>query len=148
MTARRRAVNVLLVEDNPGDVLLAEEALAQAHVGTAVSVVGDGRSALAFMRGEGEHAARVRPDLVLLDLNLPDMGGQEVLDELKRDPALRSTPVLILTSSSNDDDIRGAYQSHANTYITKPDQFGGYTAVARCIDEYWLGIAELPVGSS
>jgi CheY-like chemotaxis protein len=139
-----RPMNVLLVEDNPGDVLLTKQAVARLDADATMAVAVDGGSALAYLRGEGEHCGRVRPDFVLLDLNLPDMRGHDVLAAMKRDPVLRAMPVLILTSSSLREDVDEAYQAYANTYITKPDGMLGLRDVVRCIRDYWAGIALLP----
>lgn len=137
-------MNVLLVEDNPGDVLLTQEAVARSATDTILDVVSDGAEALAYLRGQGRFVGKARPDLVLLDLNLPDMRGHDVLAVMKNDPALRATPVLVLSSSSLPDDVNAAYHGYANTYITKPSEFRQYDAVVSLIREYWDTIAELP----
>jgi CheY-like chemotaxis protein len=141
-------MNVLLVDDNPGDVLLTQEAVARSATDTELAVAVDGTSALAYLRGHGEHAGRTRPDLVLLDLNLPDIHGHDVLAAMKSDPILKATPVLVLSSSSLPADIREAYESHANTYITKPSALRDYDNVVSVIRSYWDGIAELPPGDA
>lgn len=141
-------MNVLLVEDNPGDVLLTQMAVARSATDTNLAVAIDGTSALAYLRAQGEHSGRTRPDLVLLDLNLPDIHGHDVLSAMKNDPMLKTTPVLVLSSSSLPADIRDAYDSHANTYITKPAAIRDYDNVVRVIRSYWDGIAELPPGDA
>lgn len=137
-------MNVLLVEDNAGDVLLFEEALASCRVSTDLVVAGDGPAALGRLRSEYSRDDGVLPDLVLLDLNLPGMSGGEVLAELKADPELRATPVVIFTGSRANEDIADAYDHYANSFITKPASFAGYEQVVRCIEEYWFGTTQLP----
>jgi CheY-like chemotaxis protein len=137
-------ISVLLVEDDPGDVLLIREAFAEQKVGNVLSVVSDGVEAMKFVRGEGEYADRERPDLVLLDLNLPRKSGAEVLAEIKGDPELATIPVIVLTTSSSREDIMGSYRMHANAYITKPVDFERFREIVHQIDDFFIGIVKLP----
>ncbi len=137
-------VCVLLVEDDPGDVLLIREAFAEQKVGNALAVVSDGVQAIEYLRGEGEFAGRERPDLVLLDLNLPRKSGAEVLAEIKSDPELATIPVIVLTTSEADEDVLRSYQSHANAYITKPVDFDRFRQIVHKIDDFFVGIVRLP----
>ncbi len=137
-------INVLIVEDNPGDVELAKEALRETSFALNLSVAGDGEEALAFMRHEGEHAGTPFPDLVLLDLNMPKKSGHEVLDEMKADSELRLIPVVIFTSSSAREDIEAAYERYANCYITKPADLDELVQVVRAIEAFWLTVVRLP----
>lgn len=139
-----RAVEILLVEDSAGDVRLTQEALRTGKVSNRLSVVEDGEKALAFLRRQGPYADVARPDLILLDLNLPRKDGKEVLAEIKADPALRTIPVVVLTVSSADEDILRAYHLNANCYITKPVDFGQFLRVVRSIESFWLTIVKLP----
>jgi CheY-like chemotaxis protein len=139
-----RPIEVLLVEDNPGDVRLTREALKEGKVHNNLHVAPDGVEALAFLRREGRYAAAVRPDLILLDLNLPRKGGREVLEEIKSDPALRHIPVVILTSSQAEQDIARAYDLHANCYISKPVDLDQFIRVVRSIEEFWFTVVKLP----
>jgi two-component system, chemotaxis family, response regulator Rcp1 len=141
-----RPWDVLLVEDNPGDVRLIREVLAEAEERIELDVAPDGESALALLRGTGPRGIPHRPDLLLLDLNLPRKGGLEVLDELKADPDLRRIPVVVLTSSAADHDVTGAYDRHANCFVTKPLGLDDFVAAVRDIAGFWLGAAELPRG--
>ena len=138
------AIEVLLVEDSPGDVRLTREAFKDAKVHINLHVASDGAEAMAFLGREGEHAHAPRPDLILLDLNLPKKDGREVLAELKESPVLKSIPVVILTTSQSDADIHGSYQHHANCYITKPVDLEGFLKVVRSIDSFWLSVVQLP----
>jgi chemotaxis family two-component system response regulator Rcp1 len=137
-------IEVLLVEDSPGDVRLTREAFKDAKVLINLHVASDGVEAMAFLGREGEHANAPRPDLILLDLNLPKKDGREVLAELKQSPALKSIPVVILTTSASEADIHGSYQHHANCYITKPVDLEGFLKVVRSIDSFWLSVVRLP----
>jgi CheY-like chemotaxis protein len=137
-------ISVLLVEDDPGDVLLIREAFADHKVGNVLSVVSDGVEAMRFMRGEGEHADAERPDLVLLDLNLPRKSGAEVLAEIKGDPVLATIPVIVLTTSEAEEDVLRSYKLHANAYITKPVDFDRFKAIVQQIDDFFIGIVRLP----
>jgi CheY-like chemotaxis protein len=137
-------ISVLLVEDDPGDVLLIREAFADHKVGNVLSTVSDGVEAMRFVRGEGEYAGRERPDLVLLDLNLPRKSGAEVLAEIKGDPELSTIPVIVLTTSQSEEDIIGSYKMHANAYITKPVDFDRFREIVHQIDDFFIGIVKLP----
>jgi len=139
-----RPVEILLVEDNPGDVRLTREALKEAKVRNSLSVVGDGVEAMAFLRREGSYATAPRPDIVLLDLNLPKKDGREVLAEVKADPDLRRIPVVILTTSKAEEDILKTYDLHANCFVTKPVDFDQFIKVIRSIEGFWLTIVQLP----
>lgn len=137
-------LNVLLVEDNPADVRLTVEALRDAKVANALNVVNDGVEALAFLRREGEHADAIRPDLVILDLNLPRLDGKDVLAAIKRDAELRRIPVAVLTTSVAEADVMRSYDLGANCYITKPVGLEQFLAVVRSIESFWLGVVRLP----
>jgi CheY-like chemotaxis protein len=137
-------IEVLLVEDSPGDVRLTKEAFTDAKVHINLHVASDGAKAMAFLKREGEHANAPRPDLILLDLNLPKKDGREVLAEIKGNPKLQSIPVVILTTSSSEADILRSYQLHANCYITKPVGLEGFLTVVRSIDSFWLSVVKLP----
>ncbi len=137
-------VQVLIVEDNPGDVALAKVALSEAELPLVLHVASDGEEAMRFLRQEGEYADAPVPDLVLLDLNMPKMGGLEVLDEMKADEGLRLTPVVVFTSSSAREDIEGAYDRYANCYITKPSDLDELVGVVRAIEAFWLTVVRLP----
>ena len=138
------AIEVLLVEDSPGDVRLTREAFKDAKVLINLNVASDGVEAMAFLNREGNNANAPRPDLILLDLNLPKKDGREVLAELKESPALKSIPVIILTTSASEADIHGSYQHHANCYITKPVDLEGFLKVVKSIDSFWLSVVKLP----
>ncbi|HLI27394.1 MAG TPA: response regulator [Chloroflexota bacterium] len=142
--AAARPVEILLVEDNPGDVRLTVEALREARVANRLSVAADGQEALAFLRREGRYADAPRPDLILLDLNLPRKDGREVLAEIKADPVLRRIPVVVLTTSSAEQDILRSYDLHANCYITKPVDLEAFLTVVRAVEYFWLRIVALP----
>jgi two-component system, chemotaxis family, response regulator Rcp1 len=137
-------LEVLLVEDSPGDVRLTQEALKDAKVHINLRVVRDGIDAMAFLMREGEYATAFRPDLILLDLNLPRKDGRQVLKEIKENPALKSIPVVILTTSASEADILRSYLLHANCYITKPVNLDGFITVVKSIDSFWLSIVKLP----
>ena len=137
-------LDLLLVEDSRTDVELTEEALATARIDTRLHVVSDGEAALAFLRREPPHEAARRPDLVLLDLNMPRMDGREVLREMKQDERLRSIPVLILTTSGAQEDVAEAYARGANAYIRKPVHFEDFIATMRAIEAFWMSVATLP----
>ena len=139
-----RAIEILLVEDNPGDVRLTIEGLNEAKVRNNLHVARDGVEALEFLRRQGEFADAVRPDLILLDLNLPRMDGREVLAEVKADPDLKTIPVVVLTTSSAEQDILQSYQLQANCYITKPVDLEQFIKVVRSIEDFWLTIVTLP----
>jgi CheY-like chemotaxis protein len=139
-----KVIDVLLVEDDPGDVLMTREAFEDNKVANRLQVVSDGVSALAFLRKEGEHADAPTPDLVLLDLNLPRMDGREVLEAMKGDDALRSIPVVVLTTSEAEEDVVRSYSLHANAYVTKPVDFDRFIEVVRQIDEFFVEVVRLP----
>lgn len=141
-----RPAEILLVEDNPGDVELTREGLAAAHVSTHLNVVADGVEALAYLHREGPYQSAPRPDLILLDLNLPKKDGREVLADIKRDEDLKLIPVVVLTTSKADEDIVTSYRQHANGYIAKPVDFAGFTEVVHAINEFWFTVAVLPPG--
>jgi chemotaxis family two-component system response regulator Rcp1 len=137
-------IEILLVEDNPGDSDLILEFLADARVENNVSVVRDGEEAMAALRRTGRYADAARPDLILLDLNLPRKDGREVLQEIKADPLLRGIPVVVLTSSSAEQDIAKSYSLQASCYITKPVDLEKFVSVVRSIDDFWLSVVRLP----
>ena len=139
-----RPAEILMVEDNPGDVVLTRRCLQQTGLRHRLSVAEDGEAALAFLRREGEHAAAPRPDLILLDLDLPRRRGLEVLAEIKADPQLRRLPVVVLTSSTDLEEIRATYRLHANCFVTKPGDLYGYALVVEGIVGFWLRVARLP----
>jgi two-component system, chemotaxis family, response regulator Rcp1 len=141
---RTTPVEILLVEDSPADVRLAMEALHEAKVLNNLSVVDDGIRAMQFLRQEGPYAGSARPDLVLLDLNLPRKDGRQVLEEIKADANLRRIPVVILTTSQADEDILRAYNLHCNCYITKPVDFQQFMHVVQSIESFWLTVVRLP----
>jgi CheY-like chemotaxis protein len=141
---RIATIEVLLVEDDPGDVLMTREAFAEHGVGNRLTVLPDGAEALAYLRREGRYRDSVRPDLILLDLNLPRRDGREVLAEIKNDPDLHQIPVVVLTTSQADEDILSSYQLHANAYVTKPVDFEQFVAVVRQIDEFFVNVVKLP----
>jgi two-component system, chemotaxis family, response regulator Rcp1 len=138
------AIEILLVEDSPGDVRLTREALRDARVLNRVSVVGDGLEALAFLRREGKYPAAPWPDLILLDLNLPRMDGREVLAEIKNDPRLRQIPVVVLTTSQAERDIVETYNLGANCYVTKPVDLEQFLVAVKSIETFWLTVVRLP----
>ena len=138
------AIEILLVEDNPGDVRLTKEALRDGKVRNNLHVVDDGVKALEFLRRQGPYAEAPRPDLILLDLNLPRMGGREVLAEVKNDPQLQSIPVVVLTTSQAEQDIVRAYELNANCYVTKPVDLDQFITVVKSIEDFWLTIVRLP----
>ena len=139
-----RSIEILLIEDNAADARLTVEQLKQCSVSNRVSVVGDGEKAMAFLRRQGGYANVPRPDLVILDLNLPRKDGRQVLGEMKNDPFLRQIPVIILTTSGAKEDIDKCYQLHANCYLTKPMDLEGFTTVIEAIEDFWLKAVKLP----
>ncbi len=139
-----KVIDILLVEDNAGDVRLAQEALKESKVRNKLFVVQDGVEAMAFLRNQGRYADVPRPDLILLDLNLPRKSGREVLAELKTDEHLKRIPVVVLTVSKAEEDITKCYNDHANCYITKPLDFTQFMEVTKSIEEFWLTIVKLP----
>jgi CheY-like chemotaxis protein len=140
----RAPIEILLVEDNPGDVRLTREALRDARVPNNLSVAPDGVEAMAILRGEGRHAGGPKPDLVLLDLNLPRKSGWEVLAEMKADERLNQIPVVILTTSQAEQDIASSYRLRANAYVTKPVELEQFLRVVKSIEEFWLEVVKLP----
>lgn len=141
---RERPIEILLVEDSPSDAQLAIEALQSAKIANRLSHVEDGVEALEFLRREGKYRQAPRPDLILLDLNLPRKDGREVLEELKDDPQLKRIPVVVLTTSRAEQDVLRSYALHANCYITKPVDFEKFLEVVRSIESFWLFIVTLP----
>ncbi|OLS14688.1 MAG: response regulator receiver [Promethearchaeota archaeon CR_4] len=139
-----KPVNILLVEDNPGDVLLFSEFLKETKTSYTLHVVEDGEEALMFLGQREKYHDKPRPDLIVLDLNLPKIDGFEVLQELKQDPQLKRIPVIILTSSHAEMDIEKSYDLHANCYITKPSELKEFTEVVKAIEHFWIEIASLP----
>jgi two-component system, chemotaxis family, response regulator Rcp1 len=137
-------IDILLVEDNPGDVRLTMEALKEGKVHNRLSVATDGVEALAFLRQEGRHAGAPRPDVILLDLNLPKKDGREVLAEIKTDERLCRIPVVILTTSKAEEDILRSYELHANCYVTKPVDLEQFITVVKSIEDFWFSIVRLP----
>jgi CheY-like chemotaxis protein len=139
-----RPIEILLVEDNPGDLRLTKEALADAKVRNRLSSVIDGVEALKFLRQEAPYQNAERPDLILLDLNLPRKDGREVLLEIKNDPKLKRIPVVVVTSSAEEQDIVRSYNLHANCYVTKPIDLQQFVTVVRAIEDFWMTIVKLP----
>lgn len=139
-----KSINILLVEDNPGDAELARVALDSSKMNNILDVVDDGEKAMAFLRREGPYSDAPRPDLILLDLNLPKMDGRQVLTEIKSDEALKRIPVVILTTSRSEEDVLKSYNLHANCYITKPIDLNQFLHVVRSIEDFWLSIVVLP----
>ena len=137
-------IDVLLVEDDPGDVLMTREAFEENKVANRLAVVSDGVAAMAYLRREGEYADVPRPDLVLLDLNLPRMDGREVLAAMKSDADLRHIPVVVLTTSEAEEDVLRSYSLHANAYVTKPVDFQRFIDVVRQIDDFFVSVVRLP----
>lgn len=137
-------IEILLVEDNPADVRLTQEALKEEKVYNSLSVVTDGEEAIAFLRRQGKYQKSPRPDLILLDLNLPKKDGREVLKEIKNDDSLKAIPVVVLTVSKAEEDILKAYNLHANCYITKPVDISQFIKIARAVQDFWLTIVKLP----
>jgi len=143
-----KPIEVLLVEDNAGDIRLTKEAFEEGKVRLNLSVVRDGVEAIAFLRKEGNFAGTARPDLVLLDLNLPKKDGREVLKDMKNDPQLLRIPVVVLTTSASDEDVLSTYGLHANCYITKPVDMDQFLKVVKLIEEFWFVVAKIPDGRS
>jgi two-component system, chemotaxis family, response regulator Rcp1 len=141
-------IQILLVEDQPADVRLTEEVLADGKVANDVHVVNDGEQAMAFLRRKGRFAGSPRPDLILLDLNLPRMDGREVLAEIKSDPDLMVVPVIILTTSSAERDVLDAYEHRANAYVTKPIDLDQFIAAVASIEQFWLTFVSIPEHAS
>jgi chemotaxis family two-component system response regulator Rcp1 len=139
-----RPIQILMVEDNPDDIELTVEALKDARVANHLTVVRDGEEALSYLRCRGKYAQAVRPDLILLDLNMPRKNGRDVLRDIKNDPKLKRIPVVILTTSQAEEDILHTYDLHANCYITKPVDFNQFLKVVRSIEDFWLTVVKLP----
>jgi CheY-like chemotaxis protein len=137
-------IQVLLVEDDPGDVLMTREAFEDNKVANELHVVNDGVTAMEFLRKSGDYASVPTPDLILLDLNLPRMDGREVLAQVKADPGLRQIPVVVLTTSEAEEDVLRSYELHANAYVTKPVDFERFIEVVRKIDEFFVSVVRLP----
>ena len=147
-THRSRPVEILLVEDNAGDVFLTQEAFEEGKIANHLSTVRDGAEALEFLRGKGQHTGARRPDIILLDLNLPKKNGRQVLEEIRSDPSLRTIPVIILTTSKAEEDILRTYNLGANCYVTKPVDSDAFFEAVRKIEEFWLTVVPLPGGLS
>ncbi|HET7013174.1 MAG TPA: response regulator [Streptosporangiaceae bacterium] len=141
-------IQVLLIEDDPGDVLITKEAFEENKVRNELNVVNDGVKALAYLRREAGYADAPRPDLILLDLNLPKMGGHEVLEQIKSDSDLCSIPVVVLTTSDAEEDVLRSYNLHANAYVTKPVDFERFLSVVRQIDDFFVTVVKLPRNST
>jgi CheY-like chemotaxis protein len=150
-----RPIDILLVEDDAGDVIITREALEEGDVPNRLNVVGDGVEAMDYLRRTGRYDDAIRPDLVLLDLNLPRRNGRAVLAEVKADPDLRRIPIIVLTTSNREDDVRASYDLHANAYVTKPVDFDRFVDVVRQVDDFYVsgcaspppdGVAGLPRG--
>lgn len=139
-----KPIEILLVEDNPGDVRLTREAFKEGKVLNNLSVVEDGAEAMAFLRQQGKYADVPRPDLILLDLNLPKKDGREVLPEIKEDTNLKRIPVVVLTTSKAEQDILKTYNLHANCYVTKPVDLEQFISVVRFVQHFWLSVVKLP----
>lgn len=141
---RARAIKILLVEDNPADVRLTTEALKEGRLVSSLAVAKDGVEALDYLQRRGQFSGASRPDVILLDLNLPKKDGREVLAEIKVDSALRDIPVVVLSTSQNDADVASSYDLHANCYVSKPVDLDRYIHVIRTIESFWAGVAQLP----
>ncbi len=139
-------ITILLVEDSPSDVLLTQEALRDAKIANELHVASDGEEAMAALRREGAHAEDPRPDIVILDLNLPRKDGREVLREIKGDDDLRTIPVIVLTTSSSERDVFEAYDNYVNCYLTKPIDFEEFIDVVRSMEHFWVSVVRLPSG--
>ncbi len=142
--AHGEPIEILMVEDNPDDAALTLDALQQGRVRNRVTLLGDGVEAMAYLRREGRHASVRRPDLILLDLNLPRKNGREVLAEIKQDPDLRRIPVVVMTSSDDEKDILAAYNLYVNCYVTKPVDLEQFIKVVQTIEHFWLSVVKLP----
>ena len=144
MVERNGPIEILLVEDNPGDVRLTKEALKEGKVYSNLHWVKDGVEALEFLRKQGKYAGKPRPDIILLDLNLPKKDGREVLQDIKKDDKLKRIPVVILTTSKAEEDVLKTYNLHANCYVTKPVDLEKFMVVVKSIDVFWLTVVTLP----
>jgi len=137
-------IEILLAEDNPGDVRLTEKALEKGKILNNLHVVEDGVEAMKYLRQEGEYADKPRPDLVLLDLNMPRKDGREVLEDMRADPTLRRIPVVVLTSSEAEEDVVRSYELNANAYVTKPVDFEGFVDIVEHIEDFWFSVVKMP----
>jgi two-component system, chemotaxis family, response regulator Rcp1 len=144
MVESQQLFQILLVEDNPGDVLLTREAFEEGRLAHNLSAVGDGEEAIHFLRREGKFSKAPRPDVILLDLNLPKKDGRELLAEIKEDPSLRFIPIIVLTTSDAEQDVWRAYKLHANCYLTKPIEVDDFIRKIRSLEEFWLTVVRLP----
>jgi CheY-like chemotaxis protein len=144
MSAPNDPVEILLAEDNPGDVMLTKKALEEGKLANNLHVTTDGVDALQFLRQEGEHEDAPRPDLVLLDLNMPRKDGEDVLEEMQADASLRRIPVVVLTSSESEEDIAKSYELNANAYLTKPVDFDGFVEIVNRMEDFWFQVVKLP----
>lgn len=144
MKESSQAIEILMVEDNPSDVRLTIEAFKDAKVLNNMSVASDGEDALKFLKREGRYKDSPRPDLILLDLNLPRMNGKEVLGEIKMDPDLKRIPVVVLTTSDNEQDVRRAYDLHVNAYVRKPVDLDQFIKIVEAVEDFWLSVVKLP----
>lgn len=145
-TAEVRAIEILLVEDNAADVRLTKEAFKEGRINNRLAVVRDGVEALDYLRRRGPFASAPRPDMILLDLNLPKKDGRQVLAEIKVDAQLRGIPVVVLSTSQNEEDVQSSYDLHANCYISKPVNLDHFIRVVHSIERFWLEVAQLPPG--
>ena len=143
-----KRIEILMIEDSPTDALIAREAIDHAKVFNTLHVVDDGVEAMSFLRKEGQYGSKPKPDLILLDLNLPKKSGQEVLAEIKADESLKTIPVVVLTSSKDEADIFRAYGLHANCFISKPVDFSSFVELVRSITQFWFAIVTLPPGDT
>ena len=139
-----RPVRILLIEDSPSDVAMTRAALVDGRIANELSVVGDGEKAIAFLRREGHYLNAPRPDLILLDLNLPKMDGREVLEELKQDPDLKVIPIVVLSTSAAEVDVQRCYETYANSYVIKPIGVDAFLDAVRGIEDFWLALVRLP----
>ncbi|MXR20832.1 response regulator [Halobacterium bonnevillei] len=144
MTNTGQPVEILLAEDNPGDAKLTEKAFEQGNILNNLHIVEDGVKALKFLRQEGEYQDKAKPDLVLLDLNMPRKDGWEVLEEIDEDPDLRGFPVIVLTSSEAESDIVKSYELQANAYLTKPVDYSGFMDIVQRFEDFWLSVVKMP----
>ena len=144
MKESSQPIEILMVEDNPSDVRLTREAFKDAKVLNNMSVATDGEDALKFLKREGPYKDAPRPDLILLDLNLPKMNGKEVLGEIKRDPDLKRIPVVVLTTSDNEQDVRKAYDLHVNAYVRKPVDLDQFIKIVEAVEGFWLSVVKFP----
>ncbi|WP_275882483.1 response regulator [Halorhabdus sp. BNX81] len=144
MSETGQPVEILLAEDNPGDAKLTQKAFEEGNILNNLHVVEDGAEAMDFLNQRGEYAEKTRPDLVLLDLNMPKKDGWDVLEEINDDPELRRIPVIVLTSSEAESDIVKSYDLQANAYLSKPVDYSGFMDVVRSLEEFWLSVVKMP----